>query len=43
MPPTGADLNITADDGNTPLHLAVGTRSTQLRKVIILEVSGFSQ
>lgn len=28
----GADLNLQAEDGNTPLHLAIGTKSTQLRK-----------
>ncbi|KAL8578225.1 hypothetical protein ACOMHN_040986 [Nucella lapillus] len=28
----GAGLNLQADDGNTPLHLAIGTRSSQLRR-----------
>ncbi|KAK7496809.1 hypothetical protein BaRGS_00012018 [Batillaria attramentaria] len=29
---SGADVNVTSEDGNTPLHLAIGTKSTQLRK-----------
>ncbi|KAK7093215.1 E3 ubiquitin-protein ligase MIB2-like [Littorina saxatilis] len=28
----GADVHVVANDGNTPLHLAVGTKSTQLNK-----------
>jgi hypothetical protein len=38
----GADIHVKADDGNTALHLAVGTKSSQLKKVqfgrIIMEM-----